>query len=128
MARRRASTSGAVGTLARGEVSITLPGPAGEIGLVSPAFSPDPTGTPSPSPRDLQCCLKVRQVRHRIVVVVVFGMAFCAYLSRHTLLLNFKTNALAGTDPASTDLSYVATGNVGRAFVYLILASHTLVA
>ena len=26
---------------------------------------PLPTGTPSPSPRDLQCCLKVRQVRHR---------------------------------------------------------------
>ena len=33
--------------------------------MVSPAFSPDPTGTPPPSPRDLQCCLKVRQVRHR---------------------------------------------------------------
>ena len=35
-----------------------------------PAFSPDPTGTPPPSPRDLQCCLKVRPVgsdcaRHR---------------------------------------------------------------
>ena len=30
---------------------------------ILPAFSPDPTGTPSPSPRDLQCCLKVRQVR-----------------------------------------------------------------
>ena len=27
--------------------------------------APLPTGTPPPSPRDLQCCLKVRQVRHR---------------------------------------------------------------
>ena len=33
--------------------------------LLSSARQPLPTGTPPPSPRDLQCCLKVRQVRHR---------------------------------------------------------------
>ena len=32
------------------------------IGLVSPAFSPNPTGTPPPLPRDPHCCLKVRPV------------------------------------------------------------------
>ena len=38
---------------------------AGGVTVDHHCRQPFPTGTPSPSPRDLQRCLKVRQVRHR---------------------------------------------------------------
>jgi len=54
------------------------------------------------------------------ILASVGVMLLSAFLNRFTLLLNVKTNALAGTDPSSADVGHKAFGQAGRVSLILL--------